>query len=218
MATEFPHLTAAERVCQALRAAITGGELPAGAQLRQEEIAAQYQVSRMPVREAFRQLETEGLIVVYPGRGAFISRLDPAEIQEIYDIRILLEGDALRRAFPALTPTLLDRAQDLLDQLDTVEDRLDFRALDEAFHTTLYTPAQRPRLLTLIDTLRRQVTYFFYVVTSPDTIRQDIQQDHRQILAACRAGNADGAVAAVEAHLRRSAQATLQANQHQQSN
>ncbi len=208
-----PHLTAAERVVQALRIAITRGDLPAGAQLRQEEVAAQYQVSRMPVREAFRQLEMEGLLVVYPGRGAFITRLEADEIREIYEIRTLLEGEALRRAVPALTPAILDQAKALLNQLDTAPDSVTFRELDEAFHTILYTPAQRPRLLDLIDTLRRQVTYFFYVVTEPAVYRDNIQQDHRQILAACRQGDASGAVAAVENHLRRSAEATLLANQ-----
>ena len=70
------YLTAAERVTRALRTAITTGALPAGAPIRQEEIAAQYQVSRIPVREAFRQLEAEGLLVIYPSRGAFVATLD----------------------------------------------------------------------------------------------------------------------------------------------
>ena len=211
--SQQPHLTAAERVAQALRIAITQGDLPAGAQLRQEEVAAQYQVSRMPVREAFRQLEMEGLLVVYPSRGAFITRLEADEIREIYEIRTLLEGQALRRAVPALTPAILDQAEALLNRLDIASDSVTFRELDEAFHTTLYTPAQRPRLLDLIDTLRRQVTYFFYVVTAPATYRDNIQQDHRHILAACRQGDVSGAVVAVENHLRRSAEATLRANQ-----
>ncbi len=209
-----PHLTAAERVIQALRVAITTGELPAGAQLRQEEVAAQYKVSRMPVREAFRQLESEGLLVVYPGRGAFITRLERAEIEEIYEIRTLLECEALRRAFPALTPSILLKAEELLDQLDTVQDGQGFRELDEAFHAILYAPANRPKLLDLIDTLRRQVTHFFFGVTTPDIYRDEIQPQHRNILAACRAGDVETAIDALKAHLEWSVQSTLRANRY----
>jgi len=138
--SSLQHLTSAEKVILALRTAITTGELPAGAQIRQEEIAAQYKVSRMPVREAFRQLEAEGLLIVYPGRGAFVNRLTADEIQEIYDIRILLECDALRRAMPALTPVILVEAEALLSQMALAESGQHFGQLDEAFHSVLYGP------------------------------------------------------------------------------
>ncbi len=207
------HLTAAERVSQALRTAITTGALPAGVQIRQEEVAAQYKVSRMPVREAFRQLEAEGLIDIYPGRGAFITRLDPSEIREIFEIRILLESDALKRACLSLTPTIVERAKLLLDQLEGVQDGIGFGKLDEAFHTTIYTPAQRPRLLNLIATFRRQVTHFYYNVTPLEKYRDQALQEHRQILTACQTGDAAAAVAALEIHLHHSAQNIVASNQ-----
>jgi DNA-binding GntR family transcriptional regulator len=209
------YLTAAERVTRALRTAITTGALPAGAPIRQEEIAAQYQVSRIPVREAFRQLEAEGLIVIYPSRGAFVATLDSSDILEIYEIRVLLESDALRRACPALTPEIIQRAEAILDQLDVVQESSAWSALDEAFHTTLYTPVQRPRLLDLITTLRRQVTHFYYIVTPLEQYRSRSQQEHRQILALCRAGDGAGAVMALEAHLHNSAQAAAASIQRQ---
>jgi DNA-binding GntR family transcriptional regulator len=202
------YLTATERVTRALRTAITTGALPAGAPIRQEEIAAQYQVSRIPVREAFRQLEAEGLIVIYPSRGAFVATLDPSDILEIYEIRVLLESDALRRACSALTPDIIQRAEAILNQLDATQESSTWGALDEAFHTTLYTPVQRPRLLDLIATLRRQVTHFYYLVTPLEAYRSRSQQEHRQILATCRAGDVAGAVTALEAHLHNSALAT----------
>lgn len=209
------YLTAAERVTRALRTAITTGALPAGAPIRQEEIAAQYQVSRIPVREAFRQLEAEGLLVIYPSRGAFVATLEASDILEIYEIRVLLESDALRRACPALTPDIIRQAEVILDQLDTAQEISAWGALDEAFHTTLYTPVGRPRLLDLITTLRRQVTHFYYIVAPLETYRSRSQQEHRQILAMCRAGDVAGAVRALETHLNNSALATAASIQGQ---
>lgn len=207
-----PHLTSAERVILALRADITTGVLPAGAQIRQEEIAAQYAVSRMPVREAFRQLEAEGLIVVYPGRGAFVNRLNPDEIQEIYDIRILLESDALRRAIPALTPAILAEAESTLTELAQAQDGLEFGRIDEAFHATIYASANRPRLLALINTLRNQVTQFLYAAAPMQAYRDGAMNEHHQILDACRAGDVEVAVAAIEAHLRNSVKIVIEVN------
>lgn len=213
MTIQFPqHLTSAEKVILALRTAITTGELSAGAQIRQEEIAAQYDVSRMPVREAFRQLEAEGLLVVYPGRGAFVNRLSTDEIQEIYDIRILLEGDAIRRAVPHLTPAVLAHAGSLLEQLEAVSDGQSFGQLDEAFHAALYAPANRPRLLELINTLRNQVTQFLYAAAPMPAYRDSAIDEHRQILDACRAGDVEAAVSAVADHLHNSVKIVMNAN------
>lgn len=199
-----PHSTSAERVIASLRHAITSGTLQAGAPVRQEEVAAQHGVSRMPVREAFRQLEAEGLLVIYPGRGAFVKQLSPAEVEEIYDIRILLECDAVRRALPSLTPPILAEAEALLERLAATQESGEFGRLDEAFHAMLYAPAQRPRLLELINTLRNQVTQFLYAVAPMQTYRDGAMDEHRQILDACHAGDGEAAVAAVEAHLRNS--------------
>ncbi|MEM7531430.1 MAG: GntR family transcriptional regulator [Chloroflexota bacterium] len=213
MPSQVPqHLTSAEKVILALRTAITTGELSAGTQIRQEEIAAQYKVSRMPVREAFRQLEAEGLLAVYPGRGAFVNRLTADEICEIYDIRILLECDAIRRAIPALTPTILQEAEVLFTQLAQAQDGQTFGPLDEAFHAILYAPAQRPRLLDLINTLRNQVTQFLYAAAPLTVYRDGAMADHRQILDACHAGDIAAAVTAVETHLQNSVQIAIESH------
>ncbi|MEM7130594.1 MAG: GntR family transcriptional regulator [Chloroflexota bacterium] len=206
------HLTSAEKVILALRTAITSGALPAGMQIRQEEIAAQYDVSRMPVREALRQLEAEGLIVIYPGRGAFVNRLSADEIQEIYDIRILLESDALRRAVPVLTPAILAEAETLLSQLAEARDGGEFGRIDEAFHAKLYIPAQRPRLLELINTLRNQVTQFLYAAAPMKAYRDGAMEEHRQILDACHAGDVEGAVTSIKRHLSNSVGVVIASN------
>ena len=204
-----PLATAAERVAQAVRRSILTGALPSGTAIRQEDLAAQYNVSRMPVREALRQLESEGLLTIYPNRGAFVTTLSPQDVQEIYDMRTLLEGDALRRAWLALIPTLLDQADLVLDRLDAATESTDWSALDEQFHATLYAPAQRPRLLDLITTLRHQVNHIYFLTHNPLTYHAARQHEHRRIIAACRNGDLAGAVAALEEHLAGSAALVL---------
>src|SRR5206468_11065601 len=82
---------------------ITRGEIPEGAQLRQDAIANQYQVSRIPVREALRQLDAEGLIAIVPNRGAIVPALSPSDIGELFSIRALLEPEVLKQSIPLLT-------------------------------------------------------------------------------------------------------------------
>src|ERR687885_171179 len=86
--------TTPDLIADALREEIRRGRAEPGQALRQEEIATRFGVSRLPVRDALRRLETEGLVVVYPNRGAFVAEFSPDEVREIYDLPILLEGDA----------------------------------------------------------------------------------------------------------------------------
>ena len=195
------HLTSAEKVILGLRAAIISGSYAAGEQIRQEKIAAEFNVSRMPVREAFRQLEAEGLLVVFPGRGTYVNRLSNEEVIEICDIRILLECDAIRRAVPKLRQTDLLEAEHLLQKMMQAEDPHSFGTLDQAFHETLYAPTNRGRLLELIRTLRNQVTQFLYAASTLDSFRPSAIEDHKNILIACQAGDIESAVDAVKTHL-----------------
>ncbi len=199
------HLTTAEQVAYAVRQEIINGKLAAGAPIRQEELAAAHSVSRMPVREALRLLEAEGLVTIYPGRGTFVNRPTPQDIREIYEIRILLECDAIGRAIPNLSRGALGTAEDIYDAMSTATDGTTFGQLDVQFHTTLYTPSQRPRLLQLITTLRNQVTQALYSTAPLNTFGPIAQPEHRAILDACHAGDADTAVAAVRTHLTSSA-------------
>ena len=102
-------------VASVLREAIITGHLRANEPLPQDEIAAQLRVSHIPVREALRQLESEGLVTYQPNRGATVSALTSEEIREIYEIRVILETAAIRRAATRLTPLQLAAARALLD-------------------------------------------------------------------------------------------------------
>ncbi len=96
-------VTAQELVLTAVREPILGGGVPPGARLRQEELAELFGPSRIPVREALRALEYEGLATSEPHRGFTVTSMDADDVEEVYDLRIVLEGHALRRAVPLLT-------------------------------------------------------------------------------------------------------------------
>lgn len=155
--------TTPDLIADALREAIQCGELESGQPLPQEEFAARFKVSRLPVREALRQLEAEGLVVVYPNRGAFVVELSPEEVREVYDLRALLEGDALRRAVPLLTEADLRRAEAAHQALEGETDRVKQGQLNREFHAALYAPLARPRQRALIETLRGVVERYQYV-------------------------------------------------------
>src|SRR5215210_7340520 len=95
--------TTPDLIADSLREDILRGTIPAGQPLRQEELANRFGVSRLPVRDALLRLEAQGLVVVFPNRGAFVVSLSVDEVREIYDLRVLLEGDLVEHAVPRMT-------------------------------------------------------------------------------------------------------------------
>lgn len=188
-------------VADVLREAILRGILLAGQQLRQDEIARELGVSHIPVREALRQLEAEGLVRLRPYRGFEVSELSPEEVEELYEIRIPLECQALRLALPHVTDEDLERAERILDAIDAEGDPSAWSELNTEFHAVLYAPSRRQRLLNLIRTLRTNVDRYLRLYISVMQRKQYSQREHRKILEAVRRRDAAGAVAALEEHL-----------------
>src|SRR5574337_644008 len=110
----IPRQSLTSAVAEKLREQIIRGEIPEGAQLRQDAIANQYQVSRIPVREALRQLDAEGLITIVPNRGAVVPSLSGRDVEELFTIRALLEPEVLKVSIPELAAEDLARAEAIL--------------------------------------------------------------------------------------------------------
>jgi len=172
-------------VAHALREAIITGLSAAGQPLRQDELASALRVSKIPVREALRRLEAEGLVVFHTNRGAMVAPLDAAQAVEIAEIRVALEVLALQLAIPNLTARDLRRAQSVLEELDAETDRARWGTLNRDFHHTLYTPARRPQLLDLITTQHQRFDRCMRVVLAAMEHQAQSQSEHRAILAAC---------------------------------
>ena len=194
--------TAADHVADILREAIADGSLKAGTPLRQDELAARFGFSRMPVRDALRLLEAEGIVSIHPTRGAFVARMDAAEIGEIFAIRELIEGEALRLSLPKLTAQRLTEAEALLDRIDIEPDVGRWGALNRAFHLTLYSACGNARLLALIEAQHNAGDRYVRVLLSSLDYRARSQAEHRKLLVACLRHDAKQALAWLERHLR----------------
>jgi len=190
-------ITAQEGVSEAIRDLILHGKIPAGSRINQDAIAARYGVSRIPVREALRQLEAEGLVRIIPHRGALVSSLSSEELVEIYEMRDALESLAVRIAVPKINEEELDALEVVLLQMDECTDPVRWLDLDSKFHTVLYLPSGRERLCNFIATLRRNTgRYLRIAVRSGDRIRV-AQNEHRRIFAAYRHRDVHEAVRAL---------------------
>jgi len=200
--TAVPASTTADAVAAALRRALHQGRWPPGTPLRQEDLAAEFGVSRIPVREALNKLQADGLVVVEPNRGAFVASLSAPEVDEIFDLRLMLECDALRHAIPHHTPRTLRQLQALQAELDAEDDPNLWMASDAAFHEVLYAPSGRRKTLEMIAVLRASVTRLYRSHLSPNTRRKGWRDEHHALLKAVAARQADKAVAALTRHLR----------------
>jgi DNA-binding GntR family transcriptional regulator len=203
--------TVAESAADELRSRILAGVLQAGSQLRQEVLAAELGVSRIPLREALRLLEGEGLVTIVPHRGAVVSVLSPEEIGELFDLRVLIEADLVRRAVPKMTREELREAEETLAGYKSAFERRDVQSwggLNTRFHLALYRPARRPRSLALAQTLLDQTDRYTRMQLLLTSGESRAQQEHQDLLAACRAGEAEQAGRLLERHIRTAA-ATL---------
>ena len=194
-------INTAERIADALRADILQGRLKSNQPLRQDDLAARFRVSKIPVREALYQLKAEGLVTFIPNRGAAVSELSPREVDEIYTMRIALETVALQRAMPHLTIANLNQADDILKAIDHEQNITRWGELNWEFHATLYAPADMPRLLEWVHTLHVNVARYLVIYLAGLDYQTASQHEHRQLVDACRHGDVDRATATLQHHL-----------------
>ncbi|MDO9508466.1 MAG: GntR family transcriptional regulator [Thermovirgaceae bacterium] len=191
-------------VVNVLREAILRGLIPPGKILRQGEIAAELGLSHIPVREAMRQLEAEGFVEIIQNRGAVVKGLTSEDAMEIFSIRILIESEALRLAMPGLDEKIFRKCEFINSEIGDEQDVHRWCGLNWDFHKCLYEAAQSPRLLQLIQNLYSNVDRYLRIYLEVEDYRSIGSQEHASILEACRAGDADLAVAALRLHLENS--------------
>lgn len=190
-----------DTVTQVLREAILRGDFQGGDSLRQEDLAAQLGVSRMPVREALKQLESEGFVLSEPYRGVVVSHLSAAEARELGELRLALEPLLLRLAVPNLGKRLLGQAEELLDHADEESGGTRWSELNWNFHAALYEAAQRPRIFGMLRTSHLNLDRYMRVMLSGLKRQPTSQAEHRAILAACVERDADLACELLTQHL-----------------
>jgi DNA-binding GntR family transcriptional regulator len=211
--TATERLTAHEIVRETLRHAILSGELPGGTRLVQAELAAQLNVSTTPVREALRDLASDQLIRFYPHRGAVVYELDMEELREIYEIRKALEPLAIRLAASRITKRQLQEASDLQMRMGKETDPGVWVESNWKFHGLLESAAQSPRLASFVKSVQDSAAlYVAHAVHLDPGLMKKGNADHRDILAALRVGDGDGATEVLLRHLDTTLQAILAAS------
>jgi DNA-binding GntR family transcriptional regulator len=202
-----PPTTRAGLAAQELRRMIVLGELKAGTRLRQAETAALLGTSTTPVREAFATLSREGLIRHDAHRGAVVTSPTLTDLHENYDILFLLEPRAAELATPRLSGSALEALEAVAEKLDKTPSREIRRRveLNAEFHRRIYDACERPRLIDMIGGLRETLSRYVALAISDSSaeLRRLEKIEHGDIVEAIRAGDAPGASAAMELHLRR---------------
>jgi DNA-binding GntR family transcriptional regulator len=186
----IPRQSLTSAVADKLRDQIIRGEIPEGSQLRQDAIATQFQVSRIPVREALRQLDAEGLIAIVPNRGAIVPALSPDDIEELFSIRALLEPEVLKLSIPRLTEDDFSEAAAVLLKYVSELRRDDhvsaWGRLNWQFHSILYSRANQPRFMAIIRNVNNSGERYTRLQLYLTHGMKRANKEHHQILEFCR--------------------------------
>ncbi|MBB4064463.1 GntR family transcriptional regulator [Gellertiella hungarica] len=193
--------TIAARISRTLAERIIRGELMPGTRLRQDHVAEEFGASHVPVREAFRRLEAQGLAISEPRRGVRVASFDLSEVKEVAEMRAALEVLALKHAAPHLTAAILDEAEEATREGDAAGDVRAWEAANRRFHRLILSTCGMPRLIASIDDLHSvSARFLFSAWHSGWEARTD--HDHRAILTALRQGATSDAVAILERHVK----------------
>ncbi|MFC9649124.1 MULTISPECIES: GntR family transcriptional regulator [unclassified Streptomyces] len=186
-------------VLEAIKHGILTGGLSPGQALVETELAARFGVSKTPVREALKTLAGTGLVVMSQFKGVTVRTVDAAMAHEVYDVRLLLEPEALRRSL-ALRASL-EPAREALVKADEAVDRAERSLANREFHRALYLPCGNPLLARMLDEVRDQAALVSTVAWAAVPSWEQEAGEHREILRLALAGDADGAARALHDHI-----------------
>jgi DNA-binding GntR family transcriptional regulator len=193
-----------ESLAESLRERILNGEFREGDALIQDALAQEYDVSRMPVREALRQLEADGLVAMRIHRGAVVTSVPTGQIEELFELRALLECELLARAIPKLTDKDLSVSRKILAELEASYERHDvanWGRLNWEFHRSLYGAADRAQTLAIVQGINVQTDRYIRLHLLLTHRLDQAEEDHREILRLSASRNVKGAAAYLKKHI-----------------
>jgi DNA-binding GntR family transcriptional regulator len=193
-----------ETLADSLRERILNGEFKEGDQLVQEALGKEYEVSRMPVREALRQLEASGLIVMETHKGAVVTSVPTDQIGELFELRALLECEILGHAIPLTTESTIAVSQAILLRLEDAYHRKDVQnwgALNWEFHKSLYLPSRRVQTLAILQGINTQTDRYIRLQLQLTGAVADAELEHRELLRLCAERNLKEAVSYMRKHI-----------------
>lgn len=188
-----------------LRSAILDGRLPPGTALRQETLAGLFGVSRMPVREALRQLEAQSLLKVVMHKGAVVAPLIGEDAVDTYALRVILESEALRQSIPLLDADDIALARGYIQQLENETRHAEIGRLNRLFHMSLYRKAHNQKLLRMIEVELNEEERFLRFHLSSMGLGKLTQDDHNALVDAASDKLVERAIEVLEGHLNKAA-------------
>lgn len=199
------HGAAGARIAAELRDAILNGEHLPGARIRQEDLAGRHGASRLPVREALRMLEAEGLVTLVANTGAWVSTVSLVECEEMYQIRERIEPLLLRYNVPLLSEDAIDRLQLLADAMERSSDVEQFLRLDRDFHLSCYAADDTAVLGEMVLRLWNRTQHYRRAFTRMFRSEGDrsVHHEHQLLVSAIRRRDVDEAERVLAGHIRR---------------
>ncbi|WP_326836347.1 GntR family transcriptional regulator [Amycolatopsis rhabdoformis] len=203
----------ADYIADALRNAINAGRIPDGAELNQVELAARFGVSRVPVREALRQLKAEGLVESEAHRLSQVRGIGPDRLVEVFTLRALLEGWLVERAVPRIGQATLAAAREINERLRGEADHPAWLELNTEFHRLLFQPSDAVTGFELLEPLRQRSERYTRLWSQGNGMHrpEETCAEHDDILRLVEAGDAAGAKTASEAHVMHTCEAVIAA-------
>ncbi len=196
------HRTVKSNLVEELRDAIILGEYVPGQHLRLEDIAARFDISTTPVREALRDLEAEGLVSIFPHRGAVVTQLSADDLLDIYEVRATLEEMATRLAVPNIREDTFAQLELYIEQMDNhLGELATLVKLNHNFHYTLYCASGRRHLCELTSILRHRTQHYLHAYISHLGGMPMAQVEHRAVIEACRNGDTERAATIIFDHV-----------------
>jgi DNA-binding GntR family transcriptional regulator len=199
------HGASGARIAAELRDAILAGHYSPGSRIRQEDLAEAYGASRLPVRDALRMLEAEGLVTLVANTGAWVAKLNPAECEELYQVRERLEPFLLSLNVPLLQEERIDELGLLATAMEHTDDVEKFLQLDREFHLSSYAVAETTMLQEMTVRLWNRTQPYRRVYTRMFRAEGDhsVHHEHHLIVAALHRRDAEGAERLLAGHIRR---------------
>ena len=194
-----------EEIAEALRDEIIAGIYKPRERLIEEELSDRFFVSRTPIREALKQLESAGLVTIEPYKGAFIADKDPNEIRDIYELRCVLEAFTTELAVPHITADIINQMQQALDCMESyidADDKLGFARENERFHNLILEQCPNKVAAKEVNSLLEMTAAFRRLSWRTMSSMRDSMAGHQNILDAIKAGDAEAAGQYAAKHIR----------------
>ncbi|MBD9373805.1 GntR family transcriptional regulator [Rhizobium sp. ARZ01] len=204
MATTLKHRTLSGALLEEIRQAILSGHYSAGSQLRQDALAEAYGVSRIPIREALFHLEAEGLVRIVPQKGAVVSELSQAEIDDVFELRALLEPRLFRRSAPLLSSADFQQLEEIqATYVGAIRggEINRYGQLNAQLHVALYQRANLPRTQQIVASLLQTSDRYTRVQLSSADAMKRAMEEHAELIRLSRGGDFEVAAQLLEAHL-----------------